>query len=136
MFVAQQAIRKMKRKQGKGSWILRGTITAVAVTIVLVIVFAVIIGLTEMEDGLIRIINQGIKVLAVFLGVRAAVPRGSDDAIRRGVVIGLVYMGLGLILFALLSGQQMTVLSYVLDVLMGVAAGGLSGMLIGSMKAN
>ena len=33
-----------------------------------------------------------------------------------------------------LSGQQMTVFSYVLDVLMGVAAGGLSGMLVGSMQ--
>ena len=88
--MAQQAIRKMKRKQGTGSWLLKGTGIAVGVTVVLVIVFAVIIGLTEMEDGLIRIINQGIKVLSVFLGVRAAVASGSDHAIRRGVVIGLV----------------------------------------------
>ncbi len=133
--MAQQAIRKMKRKQGtNGSWLLKGTSVAVAATVVLVIVFAVIIGLTDMEDGLIRIINQGIKVLSVFLGVRAAVSPGSDNAIRRGVVIGLVYMGVGLLLYGLLSGQQMTVLSYVLDVLMGVAAGGLSGMLVGSMQ--
>lgn len=132
--MAQQAIRKMKRKQGGVNWLLKGTGVAVAVTVILVIVFAVIIGLTDMEDGLIRIINQGIKVLSIFLGVKCAVPAGSDNAIRRGVVIGLVYMGVGLLLYALLSGQQMTVLSYVLDVMMGVAAGGLSGMLVGSMQ--
>ena len=132
--MAQQAIRKMKRKQGTMNWLLKGTGVAVAATVVLVIVFAVIIGLTEMEDGLIRIINQGIKVLSIFLGVKFSVPAGSDNAIRRGVVMGLVYMGVGLLVYALLSGQQMTVLSYVLDVLMGVAAGGLSGMLVGSMQ--
>lgn len=132
--MAQQAIRKMKRKQGAGSWLIKGTGVSVAATVVLVIVFAVIIGLTDMDDGFIRIVNQGIKVLSVFLGVRAAVAPGSDNAIRRGVVIGLVYMGVGLLLYALLSGQQMTVLSYVLDVMMGVAAGGLSGMLVGSMQ--
>ena len=91
--MAQQAIRKMKRRQGAVNWLVKGTGVAVAVTVVLVIVFAVIIGLTDMEDGLIRIINQGIKVLSVFLGVKLAVPAGSDNAIRRGVVIGLVYMG-------------------------------------------
>lgn len=133
--MAQQAIRKMKRKQGKASWLWKGTAVSVGATVVLVIVFAVIIGLTDMEDSLIRIINQGIKVLAVFLGVYAAVEKGSDSAIRRGIVIGLVYMGVGLLLYALLSGQPMTVLSYLMDVLMGVAAGGLSGMMIGSMQS-
>lgn len=132
--MAQQAIRKMKRKQGGWPWLLKGSLAALTATVVLVIVFAVIIGLTEMGDSLIRIINQGIKVLAVFLGVRAAVEKGSDAAIRRGVVIGLVYMGIGLVVYALLSGQQLTVLSYVLDILMGIAAGGLSGMIVGSMQ--
>ncbi len=132
--MAQQAIRKMKRKQKTVNWLLKGVLTAVAVTLVAVVVFAVVIGLTDISDSVIRIINQVIKVGAVFAGVYAAVPKGSDHAIRHGTVIGLVYMGAGVLLYALLSGQQVTAISWVLDILMGIAAGGLSGMIVGSMQ--
>ncbi len=132
--MAQQAIRKIRRKQQKGNWLVKGVLVSVSVTLVAVILFAVVIGLTDMEDGPIRIINQVLKVGAVFAGVYAALPRGSENAILRGSLIGLVYMGLGVLIYALFSGRQMTVLSYLMDVLMGVAAGGLSGMIVGSMK--
>lgn len=132
--MAQQAIRKMKRKQKTGNWLLKGLLVSVAVTVAAVVIFAVIIGLTDLPDSVIRIVNQVIKVGAVFAGVYAAVPKGSDNAIRKGVVIGLVYMGVGVLLYALLSGQQLTVFSWLLDILMGIAAGGLSGMIVGSMQ--
>lgn len=132
--MAQQAIRKMKRKQKAGNWLLKGLLVSVAVTVAAVVIFAVIIGLTDLPDSVIRIVNQVIKVGAVFAGVYAAVPKGSDNAIRKGVVIGLVYMGVGVLLYALLSGQQLTVFSWLLDILMGIAAGGLSGMIVGSMQ--
>lgn len=132
--MAQQAIRKMKRKQKTGNWLLKGLLVSVAVTVAAVMIFAVIIGLTDLPDSVIRIVNQVIKVGAVFAGVYAAVPKGSDNAICKGVVIGLVYMGAGVLLYALLSGQQLTVFSWLLDILMGIAAGGLSGMIVGSMQ--
>ena len=132
--MAQQAIRKMKRKQKAGNWLLKGLLVSVAVTVAAVVIFAVIIGLTNLPDSVIRIVNQVIKVGAVFAGVYAAVPKGSDNAIRKGVVIGLVYMGVGVLLYALLSSQQLTVFSWLLDILMGIAAGGLSGMIVGSMQ--
>lgn len=132
--MAQQAIRKMKRKQKAGNWLLKGLLVSVAVTVAAVVIFAVIIGLTDLPDSVIRIVNQVIKVGAVFAGVYAAVPKGSDNAIRKGVVIGLVYMGVGVLLYALLSGQQLTVFSWLLDILMGIAVGGLSGMIVCSMQ--
>ena len=96
--------------------------------------FALIIGLLDVSDGVIRIVNQCIKLGAIFLGVRAVVPRGAENGIRRGALLGLIYMGVGVLLYALLSGQKLTLLGYLIDVLMGVAAGGLSGMLMGSLK--
>lgn len=132
--MAQQAIRKMKRKKESAGGIWRGVLVAVGVTLAAVVVFAVVIGLTELSDSVIRILNQVIKVGAIFLGVRAGVPRGSENAIWKGVLIGLLYMGVGVVVYALIAGQQLTLLSYLMDVLMGVAAGGLSGMLVGSMK--
>lgn len=132
--MAQQAMRKIKRKKESGTWLIRGIFAAVGVTLAAVVVFAVVIGLTNLDDTVIRIINQVIKVGAVFAGVYAAVPRGSEHAIARGAVIGLVYMAVGVAVYALLSGTPITFTSVLLDALMGVAAGGLSGMIIGSMN--
>ena len=49
-------------------------------------------------------------------------------------MLGLIYMGAGVLLYALLTRQQFTWLGYLIDVLMGVAAGGLSGMVLGFYK--
>jgi len=132
--MAQQAIRKIKRKPGMGRPLWQGIVAAVGVTLIAVIVFALIVGMGNLSDGVIRIINQLIKIGSIFLGVWFVTPRGSDQAVRSGALIGLIYMGAGVLIYALLSGQQMDWLGYAIDLLMGVAVGGLSGMLIGSIK--
>ena len=52
----------------------------------------------------------------------------------RGALLGLIYMGLGVCLYALLSGQQLPLTAYLADLAMGVAGGGIAGMLIGNRK--
>ena len=131
--MAQQAVRRVRRSTGKESALWRGLLLSILVTVVAVIVFALIIGLTDMSDGVIQIVNQIIKVAAIFFGTRAIVPKGAENGIRRGALLGLIYMGVGVLLYALLSSQKLTVMGYLTDVLMGVAAGGLSGMVLGSM---
>lgn len=131
--MAQQAVRRVRRSTGKESALWRGLLLSILVTVVAVIVFALIIGLTDMSDGVIQIVNQVIKVAAIFFGTRAIVPKGAENGIRRGALLGLIYMGVGVLLYALLSSQKLTVMGYLTDVLMGVAAGGLSGMVLGSM---
>ena len=124
-----QTVRRMRG--GKAAAFGRGLALAVAATVAAVLLFAVVISLTDPGDGVIRVINQLIKVGAIFLGVRTMVSRGDESGIRRGALLGLVYMGVGVLLYALLSGQQVTWMGYLIDVLMGVVAGGLSGMLLG-----
>ncbi len=132
--MAQQAIRRAKRSTGNKNALWRGLLLSIAVTMAAVIAFAVVIGLMDVNDGMIRIINQLIKIGAIFMGVRAVVPKGDESGVRRGALLGLLYMGLGVFVYALLTHQQITLWSYLIDVLMGVAAGGLSGMLIGSLR--
>lgn len=132
--MSQQAVRRVKRAAGKGTALWRGVLMAVAATLAAVALFSVAIGFLDIPDGVIRVINQVIKVGAIFLGVQAVVPRGDESGIRRGALVGLIYMGIGVLLYALLSQQKITWLDYVIDVLMGVAAGGLSGMALGGMK--
>lgn len=133
--MSQQAVRRARRVTGKKKTALwRGVAVAIGVTAAAVCVFAVVIGLTEMSDQLIRIVNQLIKAFAVAAGVCAAVPRGDEAGIRRGALIGVIYMGLGVLLYALLTSQRLTLWGYLVDVLMGVAAGGLTGMARQSMQ--
>ena len=132
--MAQQAAMRLRRGAGRKNPFFRGILISVGFTVAAVIVFAVIIGLADVPDGVIRIVNQVIKIAAIFLGVRAIVTRGSDDSIRKGALLGLIYMGVGVLIYSLLSGQKMDWLGYGIDLLMGVAAGGLSGMILGSMS--
>lgn len=133
--MAQQISRRIRRSSAsqRHTW-WRGVLIAVAATLAAVAAFAVVIGLTEVSDGVIRIVNQLIKLGAIFLGVWTAVPRGDANGIRRGALIGLVYMGVGVLLYAVLSQQKLTLMGYAIDLLMGVAAGGLSGMLAGGQR--
>ncbi len=132
--MAQQAVRKFRRGAGKPGAFWRGLAVSVLATAAAVIVFALIISFVDMSDGVIQAVNQLIKASAVFLGVKTIVPRGDDGGIRRGALLGLVYMGLGVLLYALLTQQKISWTGYLIDVLMGVAAGGLSGMLLGSLR--
>ena len=132
--MTQQAVRRMRRLSAKPTAIWRGLLLSIAATAAAVVLFAVVISFVDIQDGLIRVVNQVIKIGAIFLGVYMIVPRGDSAGIRRGALLGLLYMGVGVLVYALLSQQQMTWLGYLTDVLMGVAAGGLSGMLLGSLK--
>ncbi len=132
--MAQQAVRRAKRVSSKQMALGRGLLLSIAATAAAVILFAVIIGLTDVSDGVIQIVNQVIKVGAIFLGVYTSVPRGDESGVRRGALLGLIYMGIGVLVYALLTQQKLSWLAYLTDVLMGVAAGGLSGMLISSLS--
>ena len=49
-------------------------------------------------------------------------PQGDENAIRKGIVIGLVYIGAGVLVYALLTRQSGTPMGYAMDLLMGPAA--------------
>lgn len=130
--MAQQALHRARKSTEKTSALWRGLLVSVLATAVLVIVFALVIGLTDLNDGVIRIVNQIIKIGSIFLGVRVIVSKGAENGIRRGALLGVIYMGAGVLVYGLLSGQKLSVSGYVIDVLMGLAAGGLSGMILSS----
>ena len=79
-------------------------------------------------------VNQLLKLGSIFAGVWAMIGRGGDRGLMLGALLGLCYMGLGVALYALLSGQQLPITAYLSDVAMGIAGGGISGALIGGMK--
>ena len=119
-----QAIRRGASPVGA---VARGVLLAALFTAAAVIVFALVLSFARLSDGVIRAVNQVIKLVAIYLGVRAAVGTGTGRPLLRGMLVGL--MAVGVMLYAVLTAQHLSPYAYAADILMGVAAGGLIAML-------
>ena len=123
------------KKNRAGSGILKGLLAAVGVTVLGVVVFALLMQWLNPSDTAIRVFNQLLKLTSIAVGVLVAVGRGGDNGLARGAAVGLLYMGVGVALYAVLSGQGLPLQSYLADLAMGVAGGGLEGILMANWTA-
>ena len=134
--MTKRARKNKARGNGAAASLLKGLLCAIGVTAGCVAVLALLIALTDMGETPVRVLSQLIKLLAIFVGVRLSVPRGEARGAMRGAALGLIYMGAGLVVYALGTRQQLTLPACLMDGCMGVAAGGLMGMLRASRPAN
>ena len=130
----QAASRPTRRRSGRRQQtlltkLIRGVLGAVGVTLACILLFAFMMQWLKPSDGVIRVVNQLIKLAAIFVGVRLAVGTGGERGLLTGALVGFLYMPLGVVLYALLSGQQLPLTSYLSDIAMGVAGGGIAGAL-------
>ena len=127
----QAASRPARRRSGRRQQtlltkLIRGVL---GVTLACILLFAFMMQWLKPSDGVIRVVNQLIKLAAIFVGVRLAVGKGGERGLLTGALVGFLYMLLGVVLYALLSGQQLPMTSYLSDIAMGVAGGGIAGAL-------
>ena len=118
------------RPKALGAQLLRGLLVAVGVTLVCVLVFALLMQWLKPSDSAIRIVNQLIKLGAIFAGVKAMLGRSCEKGLLHGALLGVCYMALGVGLFALLSGQSLPWTAYLSDIAMGIAGGGIAGAIL------
>ena len=133
------ATRPTRRRAGRyrpsvRAKLLRGLLTAIGVTLGCILLFALLMQWLKPSDTVIRVINQLIKLSAIFAGVYGAVGRGGEKGMMLGALIGLTYMLLGVALYAALSGQSLPLTAYLSDVAMGVAGGGIAGAIVSGMQ--
>ncbi|MBR4068042.1 MAG: TIGR04086 family membrane protein [Clostridia bacterium] len=126
--------RSARSRQTPWGRLLRGLLVAIGVTLACVLLFALLMQWLKPSDQVIRIVNQLIKLGSIFVGVYAAVGRSGDNGLLIGAGVGLSYMLLGVLLYALLSGQQLPFTAYLSDIAMGVAGGGIAGAIVAGMK--
>ena len=130
------AHRKHTHRNTKGvGRLLRVLGVSILTTLVGVALFSLLMQWVKPSDGAIRVFNQVLKLLSIALGVWSAVGRGGEKGLMRGAAVGLGYMGLGVALYAILSGQQAAFSSYLADLAMGVAGGGIVGMILSNISA-
>ena len=127
--------RKQRRSTAAGSLqLLKGLGMALVVSLAGVAVFALLMQWIRPSEGVVRIFNQVLKLVSIAAGVYVAVGRGREGGLLRGALIGLVYMALGVGVYALLSGQSAPWTAYLADLGMGVAGGGIVGMILSNVS--
>ncbi len=115
--------------------LLKGLLTAIAVTIAGMAVLALLVVYARLSDSALLSLNQTLKLIAIFIGTWKAVGRGGRNGLVLGAIIGLVYAALGYGLCAPWEGMSVTGALLAVEFLMGALIGGVSGALIANLPA-
>lgn len=129
--------RGLRRGRGKSPLMaaLRGVLVAASITVLGVAVFALLLNWWNASDRAVTAINQVVKFVSILAGVTSAMRGGESGGVLRGASVGLLYMALGIVCYSLLMGESPRLTAYLADLGMGLAAGGLFGMILSTRKA-
>ena len=128
--------RGTRRAKGEHTFfaVLRGVAIGACLTVIGIAVFALILNWWDASDRAITAINQVIKFAAILAGVTSAMQGGERGSVMRGACVGLLYMAFGIVCYCLFMGQSPRFSAYLADLGMGLAAGGLFGMILTARK--
>ena len=107
--------------------LFRGLLLSIVITLIGMLTIAALAVIARISDSLLRFFNQAIKLIAICLGVRAAIPRGGTRGFATGAVLAMAYMILGYALYLLLGGGAFSAIGMLGEILIGAAVGGLTG---------
>lgn len=114
--------------------ILKGLLAAAAVTLLGMALIAAMVLTARLSDGVLTLLNQLLKALAVVLGVRAAVERGGNRGFFTGMTVALAYMIAGYGLYVALGGGRFEAAQMLGEMLLGAAVGGAAGAVRVNLK--
>ena len=116
--------------------VLKGAVIAVIISLILVLLFALIIKLTDISDSVITPVNQIIKIVSIFIGVYFELKNSYYSGMFKGIMVGLIYTLLSFLVFSALDGTFMLDTSFVNDLLFGGITGAISGIILVNLKRN
>ncbi len=128
--------RSARRGRGKSALgaVLKGVAVGASLTVIGVAVFALALNWWDASDRAITAINQVVKFVSILAGVSTALSGERKAGAVRGVCVGLLYMALGILCYGLMMGENPSLTGYLADLGMGVATGGLFGMILAMRK--
>ncbi|MGN0961858.1 MAG: TIGR04086 family membrane protein [Christensenellales bacterium] len=110
--------------------ILNGTIVAISVTLVLILLFALLIRFCNISDNWIFPINQVIKIISMFVGGVVFLRKHNKKGFLKGLILGFAYYILSYIIFSILQGGFSLSISNLYDLILTVLMGGLIGIIV------
>ncbi len=114
--------------------VVKAVVAAILFSLVFVLLFTVIIQLFNLPMNVVKPVNQVFKILAIAAGGLLFL-RGSKGLIK-GVIYGVIAVECTYFLFALISGGIAFSVKFLLELLIGAVAGGISGIMAVNIKKN
>lgn len=119
-------------EKGFFSGILKGVFCAVIITLFSVLIFALVVKFALLSNGVIKAVNQFIKIISILLGCSFFI-RGNLGLIK-GLILGVLTTLITYMLFSLFSGNLSFDGSFFVDLIFTGIIGGISGVLAVNMK--
>ena len=127
-------IQNTKNKSPLIGFIAKGTLIALCVSLVLVLVFAFILKFTNISDSVINPINQVIKGVSIFSGVFLGLKKCKELGLVSGLLIGFIYTIIAFFIFSLLSGSFIFDITLLTDSVFGAIIGAICGIISVNIK--
>lgn len=110
--------------------IIKGVLFSISLTLISILLFAIVVKVTVFSSIAVKIVNQFIKIVSVFLGCLLFL-KGGKGLIKGGIV-AILYVFLINSIFSLISGVGFSV-SF-LEILLCLAVGVISGIISINLK--
>ena len=123
-----------KKHSGVFLSIVKGSLIALCVSLIGILIFAFCLKFTSLSDKLILPINQVIKGLSIFLGVFFGLKKRKEMGLVSGLLIGFVYTIVAFIVFSILNGAFNFDHTLLNDIVFGTIIGGICGIICVNLK--
>ncbi len=110
--------------------IIKGVLFSISLTLIAILLFAIVVKVTVFSSIAVKIVNQFIKIVSVFLGCLLFLNDGKG--LIKGGIVALLYVFLINAIFSLISGVGFSV-SF-LEILLCLAVGAVSGIISINLK--
>ena len=116
--------------------ILKGSVYALCISLVCVLVFAFCLKFTPLSESLITPINQVIKGVSIFFGVFIGMKKHKEMGLLSGFLIGLFFTIIAFLVFSILDGAFCFDRTFLNDIIFGSIIGAICGIICVNLKKN
>ncbi len=113
--------------------VLKGVVITLLAVLVGVLIFALIVKLAMLSNGVIKAVNQFIKAVAIFIGCLSSIM--GNKGLIKGALVGLFGTVLTFLVFALFGGEISFGLSFFIDIIFGSILGAISGVVAVNVRS-
>jgi len=114
--------------------IIKGILLAVLFSIVCILIFALVFKLANLDESVIPVVNQIIKIVSILLGAGLVAKNAKEKGWLKGGITGLAYIIIGFLIFSLVDGKFNFNTILVSDSLLGIIVGAIGGMIGVNLK--
>ena len=112
--------------------ITKGVCTTVIVVLLSVLIFAFIVKFSYLGNGVIKAVNQFIKVISVFLGCTFGIKNGLG--LIKGALIGGISCLITSLVFSLCQVGLGLNVGFIIDLIFTAVIGGICGIIVVNVK--